>query len=735
MPPPKLQQPKAQDGHEYYMSQYWREDEPLVSGPSEYRDSAGNHNVNQNATPVEPHSGPLVDLDDMPKSTSTRNITSRNSRGRGAPARLPVPLSAAAIQRQQSVGRQAPPTRNHSGLATGEHPPRSNHDESFSQSRGVFRTGNKDANGGRDPVKANAHHAASFRAVRGPPRGLVGQRNPRLGYQRSSDQRIRRGDVSGQSSSGEENQRRKVLWAPRQELVTTRAAISRDIKAKDKERNLAYEKPIEQTDQVAVKGFYLWPDMKLPPSHYLGARLEDLDHIRHEMKVWIEWEPRRRTIVVSALLRKAGERADRAMTEQTVINTINAIRQEFQDAKARQIAVTPMYLLVPPSVTVMRKSVVPIRYQDGLTMFEFDGERLPNEELEDYKLHRNALANGNIEKISKHIMKHLLALAPIKTWLRMRVYFGHLNLGEYPSSFRRGECGLSQFQGLLDNPRTQASALFDKKIPKAMTALSLMVAVANKPDVFSSTNGVGCKIDETRTESTLCLFFRSTQGVSIRLEAEIERNEWYYQMGTVKIFRDNQRNKCLEIYAINIESKVDWSIEVITDKTIPDPDPEWFKLVDGAIKPEAKDRIDSLGLCYPTVTLSMKTGLPNVDSVVLRTKKQYKLKGSGYILEVTIYRQWNCRDTAKEPDVQASVSMYHPEWDIEMANIEGTTYVREWNKDLTQFFNNGEDETHGVRGFLKEVGIIATCVGEASEEFFNTLVRPEPLVVTLAGAT
>jgi hypothetical protein len=175
-------------------------------------------------------------------------------------------------------------------------------------------------------------------------------------------------------------------------------------------------------------------------------------------------------------------------------------------------------------------------------------------------------------------------------------------------------------------------------------------------------------------------------------------------------------------------SKIDWALEVVKDNTIKDPIPEWHKLVDQAVTPRTQNRVDSNGVPYPDITLSthlVSPGVAPVDSVMVRSTVKYKFAKSGYVVEIAVYRRWAGSNTKPEPEVRSGVSMYHPLWDSAMNSIEGTTEVRDWDQDLTQFFNNGEDGTHGIGHFLKEVEFIRSYLSEASTDFFQSL-RPEP---------
>jgi hypothetical protein len=165
--------------------------------------------------------------------------------------------------------------------------------------------------------------------------------------------------------------------------------------------------------------------------------------------------------------------------------------------------------------------------------------------------------------------------------------------------------------------------------------------------------------------------------------------------------------------------KIDWALEIATDNTIKDPLPEWQKLVERSVTTKTKDRKDSNGIPYPGVTVSY--GITKVERVIVRSTIKYKFANSGYIVEIAIYRGWPGSDTRPEPQIRLGVTMYHPVWDYAMQSIEDTTEVRDWDQDLSQFFNNGEEGSHGIPYFLTEVDLIKSYLSEASTGFFRSL--------------
>ncbi|KAF4634051.1 hypothetical protein G7Y89_g4051 [Cudoniella acicularis] len=492
----------------------------------------------------------------------------------------------------------------------------------------------------------------------------------------------------------------KSSFAKPEGLVTTRKAITRQLDAQKAEYEQLYLGDPHGDVQLAAIGHYAWPNKYSTPAQLFGTRLEDLDYIRKTFKVWIRWDANLESLQASS--------PRNLNAQQNVTEAIVAIRQSYHNAKARKISASPLFIMVPPTTAAIQ-SVVRPKKNEGVVTLELTGGRLSTPGQRDWESKRALMLEQNQKKFRDHLVDRLLAVATMKGWMRMRVHFGHLNLTKYPPEFAKGECNFQGFLKVLDNPRAQASAVFDRKLPDPTSVMKLkqkIIDMSSYTGTFCTLNGDVWGTENVSFQDTMCFFFRNSQNIDVRIEADIDRStEGEYQIGTIRHFLNNARNKFIEIFSIDVEKKIDWALEVITDNTIREPDSSWRELVEGSVTAKTRQRKDSLGLLYPGITPQGPWGI-EVETVVLRSVIKYRLKNSGYVIEICVYRSWQRRDTAGEPTVQASVSMYHGAWDDETVSIEGTTNVRNWDANLSQFFNEGTEETHGIEGFLREVTVI-----------------------------
>ena len=127
------------------------------------------------------------------------------------------------------------------------------------------------------------------------------------------------------------------------------------------------------------------------------------------------------------------------------------------------------------------------------------------------------------------------------------------------------------------------------------------------------------------------------------------------------------------------------------------------KLTEGSLPLKDTELIDPLGLTYPAVSVQVPKDT-FIDRVVVRSVAQYQTQDSGFVVEVAIYRTWGQGQSTKaKPAMASSVSMFHPDWDLEMESIENTTKERSWDRRLRNFFEPGMGREDGLEHFLLEV--------------------------------
>ena len=160
----------------------------------------------------------------------------------------------------------------------------------------------------------------------------------------------------------------------------------------------------------------------------------------------------------------------------------------------------------------------------------------------------------------------------------------------------------------------------------------------------------------------------------------------------------------------------DWTVEIIQDGEIKDIPHALRSYIASSLDSKAEEFVDQLQLPYPAIALKNPTGF-TVQSVIMRSVFQYMWTQTSNVIEVAIYREWDGYNTKREPAVQASVSMFNPDWDSEMESVENHTEGRNWDHQLHNFFGKEgvSHKTTGLSGLIHEIREVQGLLSEAAK--------------------
>jgi hypothetical protein len=153
-------------------------------------------------------------------------------------------------------------------------------------------------------------------------------------------------------------------------------------------------------------------------------------------------------------------------------------------------------------------------------------------------------------------------------------------------------------------------------------------------------------------------------------------------------------------------------LEIIDDGTNPDLTSAMLKLINSSVSGTTTLKKDSLGLSFPDVAPKHTDSYP-VKEIVVRSVYSYKFGESGYIVEIVVYRTWDKGCMKKEPRIESSMSMYHQVWDWQMAAVWNTTKARDWDPQLSCFFE-GDGQQGGIPKFLEDIKFLQDFLAKAS---------------------
>ncbi|KAI1008014.1 hypothetical protein K3495_g227 [Podosphaera aphanis] len=529
-------------------------------------------------------------------------------------------------------------------------------------------------------------------------------------FQRSC---LRKQNIQSSSLTHEKRETKALRkWAKPEGLVTARMATYRQVSASEKAEEQKYLDPPDEKEEFPAMGYYLWPYWYESPVILLGPRLEDLNPVRLENRVWIEWDETSKCINIST-------RSTRAVVG-TLEDAVKGIRDVIEHAKAARITASPLHIVHPPNSVVMRKLIKPKVVEKNplkAAKIELEGEELSRKEKLEWEASRNGKLSFNSQLLRNHLSGKLLIYAPVKNWMRLRVHFGNININQYTNEFATTGSSWSSFVVMVKNPRF--SAFIDRKL-----ALILKDKITHWPDAFCSVNGC-TKLEDVPFKDTEIIHFRINNQL-FRMEGEMDRSfdnpKQAYQMGSNSLYKDNRRNVLVEARTIDIERGLDWKLELIADNkdkvaTLP---LELRNLIQDSVPTQTKLREDSLGLQFPDVT-PKSSHCVFISTVCVRSVVQYRMKDSGYIVEIVIYREWMAPTTKGKPIISCSVSMFHPDWDDQTQDLSSKSYGREWKNDLSDFFKAHTDCDDGFEYFLTQVRTIQKYIVEAKGELSQRL--------------
>lgn len=170
-------------------------------------------------------------------------------------------------------------------------------------------------------------------------------------------------------------------------------------------------------------------------------------------------------------------------------------------------------------------------------------------------------------------------------------------------------------------------------------------------------------------------------------------------------------------------------MEIIQDGEVKEIPGVLKQYIAASLDLKSEKLVDPLGLSFPAITLRAPTEFI-VHGVIMRSVFQYMWLHTGNVVEIAIYREWDSEKTT--PHMQASVSMFNPDWDSEMASMEDHTEGRNWDAQLHNFFGK-DGVSHlntGLKGLVHEIREVQGLLSEAAKAHISV---KEP--AALSGAT
>ncbi|APA14861.1 predicted protein [Sclerotinia sclerotiorum 1980 UF-70] len=471
------------------------------------------------------------------------------------------------------------------------------------------------------------------------------------------------------------------------------------------------KKPLDGEVFSAI-GFYQWPMQEDSPEDLFREYLKDLDYLKTNWKVFIDWNGPRKWLRIRA--------SDQSC--QTAINeVIKGIRQAVESGKARAIMATPCHIVVPPrysTESTLLEALVKVNGQKYVHGLKFS-KQASDEELKKQSPSRSLKVEVTVEKFREELSKSLSGLSHLKDWMRMRVHFGEFHLTHWQTDLTDGKQTLDGFIKMMKRTRTRGT--FEKGIDPLIVKY-MMDRVKLNPDNFKVWSGTDYVLADVKPKHVAIFIVQNPSGERFHIEGDVDKTDGGYQCGEVKVIEEERRNKCVEIVTIDIE-QVDWNLEIISETAGTMLDSSFQDLVQSCLQPFVRTGLNTQGLeerkdqydfIYPRIAPYDQPGL-RVDKVTLQSVYRFKTRAGGYCLEFTINRDWDGLRTKPEPNVSAGITMFHDQWDVDMESNEHTMADRKWEKDMSNFFPDG-----GFKVFMEQLDYLLDGFHQSKSKSIST---------------
>lgn len=263
--------------------------------------------------------------------------------------------------------------------------------------------------------------------------------------------------------------------------------------------------------------------------------------------------------------------SESAHSDTHIAEAIRGIRLVVADARARAVLATPKYFVIPPAASATREFIGPKQVITEAAVVDdvettknvmcigtlLVGQDLP--EIEQQKRSKTGASRNSdhIRDFKDRLSSSLMELAPLKTEMRMRVHFGHVVFRKFPPQYTAFQQSITEFTAMLGHPHLRVE--IDRMIP-GIVAFKMAHKIVGLPDRFRPASGRVLSLREVPAKHTEVLFVTTRRGDEFRIEAEIdarydEGTDWSeeFQVGSYNVFRDDRRDKRVELSTIDPE--------------------------------------------------------------------------------------------------------------------------------------------------------------------------------------
>ena len=188
---------------------------------------------------------------------------------------------------------------------------------------------------------------------------------------------------------------------------------------------------------------------------FFGENLNALNEIRVICQAYIDFE------------RSIGSIRIRSNNPTCVQRAISSIRVTIRDIKAQTASSSPLYIVEPP--TLCQGSKVTFGFSPAenggsepmLTSMTFNPSCPTEQEATMWNIRKAEYHEENRQRYLNHFKKAIDELQALKSWMRMRVHFGQVQLLQYHKISKDSAYTYGQLVEMMRQPRTMGK--FEKE--------------------------------------------------------------------------------------------------------------------------------------------------------------------------------------------------------------------------------------------------------------------------------
>ncbi|KAH0603688.1 uncharacterized protein H6S33_007347 [Morchella sextelata] len=549
-------------------------------------------------------------------------------------------------------------------------------------------------------------------------------------------------------------------WAKVNAVPSARKLAHLERLAQESAIRKKFRKPPAEGEKFEAVGVFLWPAQEINPQFCLGMNFEALDNIRFHCEVYIIFS---RAKNMFRILGHNPGKVNEALNR--VFGAFCEITSKNRRPNKRFLVHPPSTQLPGTGVRIVKKHnlegrQVTIKHAPkgvGIQVF-LTGAAPTQGYLREWKLKRRRIKGANYRYLQEVIQEGLKDIYYFRGYSTMKIHFGTLLLFGYKKP-KGGLFELMDFCDMIGNSQTSGEIV--RYIGEEYVAKAIIEECDTRTDLFGpADNKILSLVDiyeegpnpniprqpplSVKVEPAYFATFEikmyddSGQTNDIRLEVKFELilgdhpSDMTNEVGEVwkigarrwlhvrKNLTGGERSRStfshhrgpVDVKVFDLERDISWQIELITYDYYKDTDiyPIFSEFVRKVRLEEIPDESDPIGPPLPsrpdlrkTVKRIKYVNLPgmSVETVIMKTKYRYYIKGTPYLFETTKYEHF---------DTQHVNQLYPDGIAISWKGVK-TNHDTRWGCCLVN--------TEVNEAFSKQKGLDIGCVADWDPDVFS----------------